>query len=205
MTPRLYLAGPMVFLRDPDPVFARMKAICREVGAEGVAPLDGQIGLEGAGQGRTVLERIVAADIGLMERLDAGLFCLDPFRIGVEMDAGTAFEVGFMVARGKPVAGWTSDPRDYPAKVSDLLARLGRPAPARAGANESGGMSGSLRDAEGWLLHSEGCVQNAMIHIGIERGGGLVAADPDWEVAFRRAAAALVSRFAGRGKEGSGE
>jgi len=194
--PRLYLAGPMVFHPEPDPIFDAMRAICRELGAEGVAPLDGQIGLEGLPPGRSLLSRIVEADIALMQRLDGAVFCLDPFRRGVEMDAGTAFEVGFCSALGKPLAGWTTDGRDYPAKVAGFLQALGLPAPSATSANANGGMSGVLRDPEGWLLHSEGCVQNAMIQIGIERSGGVVAVDPDWRVAFRSAAASVTSRLA---------
>ncbi len=40
-----------------------------------------------------------------MDTLDGGLFCLDPFRRSSEMDPRTAFEVGYMRALGKPMAG----------------------------------------------------------------------------------------------------
>ncbi len=119
--PTIYLAGPMVFDPDPLTIFDRMKAICESCGVAGIAPLDGQIGLEGIPPGRDLLERIVRADIGLMERADAGVFCLDAFRRGTEMDAGTAFEVGYMKALGKPLAGWTRDVRTYPDKVAALF------------------------------------------------------------------------------------
>ena len=78
--PRIYLAGPMVFYPDPETTFRRMKAICRLHGLIGISPLDNQIGLEGKPPGRALLEKIVKADIELMDTLDGGLFCLDGFR-----------------------------------------------------------------------------------------------------------------------------
>jgi nucleoside 2-deoxyribosyltransferase len=192
MTPRVYLAGPAVFAPDPQAVFNRMKAICESCGVAGIAPLDGQIGLEGLPPGRGLLERIVLADIGLMNGADAGVFCLDAFRRGTEMDAGTAFEVGYMKALGKPLAGWTRDARTYPQKVAALFGgRLTATAPGAVG-----GTSGASRDPDGILVHSEGCVQNAMVHVGIELTGGTVAADPDWEAAFA-AAVRSVARLLG--------
>jgi nucleoside 2-deoxyribosyltransferase len=190
---RIYLAGPTVFEPDPEASFAVMKAICAQHGLEGVSPLDNQIGLEGIPPGRDLLRRIVAADIALMQRLDGGVFCLDPFRGAPEMDAGTAFEIGYMVALGKPVAGWTRDPRHYPEKVRDFFGAATL-VPTESGAK--GGTSGLLRDPHGMLVHSEGCVQNAMTEIGIELAGGAVFADPDWTAAFDAAIASLAERFA---------
>jgi nucleoside 2-deoxyribosyltransferase len=109
----------MVFYPDPEATFQRMKELCRRHGLTGVSPLDNQIGLEGIPPDRALLEKIVKADIELMDTLDGGLFCLDPFRRSPEMDPGTAFEIGYMRALKKPLAGWTSDPRPYPAKVQN--------------------------------------------------------------------------------------
>lgn len=167
--------------------FDRMKAICSASGMEGVAPLDGQIGLEGLPLGRPLLERIVLADIGLMDSLDGAVFCLDGFRRGTEMDAGTAFEVGYMKALGKPIAGWTCDPRPYPEKVAGFFKDVFGLGLTRTRTGTVGGTSGLTRDPDGVLVHSEGCLQNAMVHVGIELTGGVVAADPNWEVAFTSA------------------
>jgi nucleoside 2-deoxyribosyltransferase len=190
---RIYLAGPTVFEPDPEASFTVMKAICARHGLEGVSPLDNQIGLEGIPPGRDLLRRIVAADIALMQRLDGGVFCLDGFRGAPEMDAGTAFEIGYMVALGKPVAGWTRDPRHYPLKVRDFF---GAKALVPTDAGAKGGTSGLMRDPQGMLVHSEGCVQNAMTEIGIELTGGAVFADADWTAAFDAAIASLAERFA---------
>jgi nucleoside 2-deoxyribosyltransferase len=266
---RVYLAGPMVFEPDPIAIFDRMKALCLAHGVVGVAPLDNQIGLEGIAPGKDLLERIVRADIALMDRLDAAVFCLDGFRRGPEMDAGTAFEVGYMKALGKPIAGWTRDIRLYPERVGDFFGqrlmpdtrhdvgvmasspvavdtsgptlqstaatggpdtschddlatdrdeftvdhensamghddfRGRRPIPTRAGitrteAGSVGGTSGLLRDPDGVLVHSEGCVQNAMVHVGIELAGGIVAVDADWERAFSLAVASVAAQLRAR-------
>jgi nucleoside 2-deoxyribosyltransferase len=190
---RVYLAGPMVFYPDPGTIFTAMKRICAEHGVEGVAPLDNQVALAGMPTGRALVRSIVEADLELMRSLDAGIFCLDGFRRGPEMDPGTAFEIGYMHALGKPLAGWTSDPRDYPARVAgyfrDVFGLTLRPTPAGA----LGATSGSLRDPDGILVHSESCFQNAMTEIGIELSGGQVFADRDWSRAF----AAAVRHVAG--------
>lgn len=161
----------------------------------GVAPLDNQIGLEGLPPGKDLRERIVRADIALMDRLDAAVFCLDGFRRGTEMDAGTAFEVGYMKALGKPIAGWTRDPRPYPQRVGDFFRTTFGEGLTQTVAGEVGGTSGSSRDADGVLVHSEGCVQNAMIYVGIELAGGIVAADADWQRAFSLAVASVAAQL----------
>jgi nucleoside 2-deoxyribosyltransferase len=195
---RVYLAGPMVFDLDPLRIFQRMKAICEECGVTGVAPLDNQIGLEEVPPGKTLLEAIVRADIGLMDQVEAAVFCLDGFRRGPEMDPGTAFEVGYMKALGKPLAGWTRDVRPYPQRVADFFRDTYGAGLTATAAGMVGGTSGLLRDPDGVLVHSEGCVQNAMVHVGIELAGGVVVADADWEVAFRGAVAAVARRLEAR-------
>jgi nucleoside 2-deoxyribosyltransferase len=194
--PRIYLAGPMVFEPDPAAIFDQMKAICARHGLDGVSPMDGQVGLQGYPPGKTLATAIVRADIALMHAMDAGLFCLDGFRRSPEMDPGTAFEIGYMHALGKPLAGWTRDTSLYPARVARFFAGvfgLGLTAAAAGG-----GASGDARDPDGILVHSEGCYQNAMAEIAIDLSGGAVAADPDWTVAFDRAAAILAAGLARR-------
>jgi len=196
---RIYLAGPMVFYPDPEDTFRRMKIICRRHGLIGVSPLDNQMGLEGLPPDRALLERIVEADIQLMDTLDGALFCLDPFRRSSEMDPGTAFEVGYMRALKKPMAGWTRDPRPYPAKVQEHFeARFGL-ALTTADPGATGGTSGTMRDPDGVLVHSHVCLQNAMIDIGIATAGGQIFAHPDWETAFDQAAAHLARRMGNGG------
>jgi nucleoside 2-deoxyribosyltransferase len=113
--PRIYLAGPEVFLHDALAVGARKAALCVERGLEGVFPLDAQLGLAGLAKAEAA-RAISEANEGLM-RSCAGLIAnLTPFR-GVSMDSGTAFEVGFMRALGRPVLGYTNVAADYRARA----------------------------------------------------------------------------------------
>jgi nucleoside 2-deoxyribosyltransferase len=114
-TPRIYLAGPEVFLPDALTVGARKAALCAQHGLESVFPLDAQLDLAGLAKPEQA-RRISEANEGLM-RSCAGLIAnLMPFR-GVSMDAGTAFEVGFMRALGRPVLGYTNVTADYRARA----------------------------------------------------------------------------------------
>jgi nucleoside 2-deoxyribosyltransferase len=119
--PKIYLAGPTVFLPDHDLIFDAMKSICANHGVEGCSPLDNQIGLKGLSPGKATITEIVKADFDLMRKADAALICLDPFRRSTEMDPGTAVEIGFLYALQKPMCAWTQDPRTYPEKVFDLF------------------------------------------------------------------------------------
>ncbi len=189
--PTVYLAGPAVFDPDPDDIFAAMKRICARHGIDGLSPLDNQAGLEAGAPGRLLATAIVSADIALMRQANAGVFCLDSFRRGPEMDPGTAFEIGYMHALGKPLAGWTRDPREYPERVRAFFAdTFGL---TLAAAHPDG--TGRQRDPDGVLVHSEGCLQNAMTQVGIELSGGAVHADPAWTAAFDRAIADLARRL----------
>lgn len=190
--PTVYLAGPMVFWLDADRVFAEMKDLLAELGLEGVAPVDNQAALAGVPPGPKLAKAIYEADEAIMRRVDAAIFCLDPFRRGTEMDAGTAFEVGYCKARGLPMTGWTTDGRPYPEKVRDFMHKVAGAEPTPGPRNRTGAMSGALRDADGVLVHSDGMVQNLMIQMAIEQGGGTVHAAEDWQDAFAAAARALA-------------
>lgn len=108
--PRIYLAGPEVFLPDPIGAGARKRALCSAHGFEGVYPLDA--GLDLADLPKTeAARRISLANEGLMRSCDLLIANMTPFR-GVSMDVGTAFEMGFMRALGRPVLGYTNTPLD---------------------------------------------------------------------------------------------
>jgi nucleoside 2-deoxyribosyltransferase len=115
-SPKVYLAGPDVFLPDPAAHFELLRAKCRDRGLVGVSPFEGGVTLEGSGD--DVAERIYVANIGLLRQCDAVLANLMPFRNATEPDSGTVFEVGFAVALGKPVVGYLPDRhRSYEEKV----------------------------------------------------------------------------------------
>ena len=119
-SPRIYLAGPEVFLPDALAVGAEKARICATHGLEGVFPLDASLDLAGL----TKLEqarKISLTNEGLMRSCDAIVANLTPFR-GVSMDSGTAFEVGFMRALGRPVLGYTNSSRCYKPRAEEYRA-----------------------------------------------------------------------------------
>lgn len=194
--PTVYIAGPMIFDRDCHIFFEQAKSILSACHLNGVAPIDNQIGLEGLEPGLELARRIFDADESLMNKVDAAIFCLDPFRRGTEMDAGTAYEIGYCRALGIPMAGWTSDTRLYHRKVVDHI-----PETELEFLQDSrdpfaqGGKSGEFRDADGVLIHSEGLLQNLMVEMSIRAAGGDVFASDEWSVAFTNAARSLYNQI----------
>ena len=114
--PRIYLAGPGVFLPDPQAAGRAKAHICRNYGLEGLFPLDAELALDGLGK-QEQARRIAMANESLMRTADGIVASLTPFR-GVSMDCGTAFEVGFMRALGRPVFGYTNTVVLFAKRVS---------------------------------------------------------------------------------------
>jgi nucleoside 2-deoxyribosyltransferase len=104
--PKVYLAGPEVFLRNPVEAGALKVETCARHGLEGKYPLDAQLDL-----GDLVLaERayaIARANERLIGECDAVIANLTPFR-GPGADTGTAYEVGYARGRGLPVFGYSN-------------------------------------------------------------------------------------------------
>ena len=155
--PRIYLAGPEVFL--PDAIaFGREKCrLARAAGFTGVFPLDQSLDLTGLAKPEQA-RRISLANEALMRTCDLLIANLTPFR-GASMDAGTAFEVGFMRALGGPVLGYTNTTPDYSVRA----------ATARAGGIPAGDCDGPAIEIEDF-----GLAENLMIAIAIEESGGTV-------------------------------
>lgn len=126
---RLYLAGPEVFRPDAAAEGARLQALCAQAGAEGLFPLHA----EGVDIRRACIEMI--------DEADALVANISPFR-GVHMDPGTAFEIGYAEARGKPVFLWSNELRALTERVPE----------ATPG-----------RDGEGHLVEDWGKPENLMI------------------------------------------
>lgn len=119
--PRIYLAGPEVFLPDAIAVGRAKLAMAERAGFEGLFPLDQQLGLDGLPKLEQA-RRISLANEALMRSADLLIANLTPFR-GVSMDSGTAFEVGFMRALGRPVLGYTNVAGDYRRRAEAFRAR----------------------------------------------------------------------------------
>jgi nucleoside 2-deoxyribosyltransferase len=185
-SPRIYLAGPEVFLPDAQAVGAEKCRLAAAAGLEGVFPLDAQLDLTGlppAEQAR----RISTANEGLMRSCDALIANLTPFR-GVSMDAGTAFEVGFMRALGRPLAGYTNVTAAYAERARAYRSR--GPSP----------MDGDRPHVE---IEDFDLAENLMLEVAILASGGRVVrreVAPGEELtdltAFAQAAAELATALA---------
>jgi nucleoside 2-deoxyribosyltransferase len=153
--PRIYLAGPEVFLPDAVEAGMRKQRLCEAFGFEGSFPLDAALDLEGLpkhDQARLISE----SNDALMRSCDLLIANLTPFR-GVSADAGTAFEVGFMRALGRPVLGYSNTTRGYHTRAG--LYRAGKPLPF-----DSDGPTIAVEDFD--------LAENLMIEIAIEGSGG---------------------------------
>lgn len=153
--PRVYLAGPDVFLPDAPARGDTLKAICRDYGLRGVFPLDAPTpALPEGSAAMPDWHRIARANEAHIRGADALIANLTPFR-GPSADAGTLFEVGFMRALGRPVFAWS-------ASGETLRARSG----------------GGTRDADGLTIEDFGLVENLMIPAAIADSGGRLHAAP---------------------------
>jgi nucleoside 2-deoxyribosyltransferase len=158
--PRIYLAGPEVFLPDAAAVGAEKCRLCAEVGFEGLFPLDASLDLTGLSK-HEAARRIALANEALMHSADAIIANLTPFR-GVSMDSGTAFEVGFMRALGKPILGYSNASSIYAVRAR--LCRMNSALPYDS-------------DREGFEIEDFDLAENLMIAVAVIESGAEVAAN----------------------------
>jgi nucleoside 2-deoxyribosyltransferase len=155
---RVYLAGPDVFLADALLLAERKKALCTAYGFEGVFPLDKSLDLTGL----TAREKGLAISRGnerLMDGCHLIIAQMTPFR-GPGMDGGTAFEMGYMRAQGKPVLGYSNVAAPYAERVR--LFHAGRLLPRP---------SGALEDPDGLEVEAFDLLDNLMMHGAILSSG----------------------------------
>lgn len=115
MSLHIYLAGPGVFHPDALAHGERLKALCAEFGFVGLYPLDKQVPASITAP-RARAAWIYQANLDLLEQADAVIADLNFFR-GGEPDSGTSFEVGYAVARGKPVVGYLDGAGSYAERL----------------------------------------------------------------------------------------
>src|SRR5690606_5647239 len=119
--PRIYLAGPEVFLPNALAVGRRKAELCAEAGFDGAFPLDQSLDLDGLSKAEQA-RRISLANDELMRACDPLIANMTPFR-GVSMDVGTPFEIGYMRALGRPVLGYSIVAHDYRRQTEAFRAR----------------------------------------------------------------------------------
>lgn len=157
---RVYLAGPEVFLPNARAVLDEKIQLTRRYGFTPVSPGDLEIPKTATRKARGLA--ISAIDERLMSGADLIIANLTPFR-GVAADVGTAFELGFMCARGCPAYAFTNTTRDHFARVRDYYNGVileddqGRP-----------------RGPDGLAVEDFDMVDNLMLHGGVEARGGVV-------------------------------
>jgi nucleoside 2-deoxyribosyltransferase len=130
---RVYLAGPDVFFRNCGAIFAERTHMCETLGLDALVPVDGT---------KLTAHAIFEGNVALIEAADGVIANISPFR-GPHCDVGTAWEMAYAVAKGKPVFAYSSDPRPLIERIAGV------------------GLDG--RDAEGNLAEHFGLVENLMI------------------------------------------
>ncbi|AFK61042.1 nucleoside 2-deoxyribosyltransferase [Advenella kashmirensis WT001] len=139
---KVYLAGFDVFRPDAASYGQWLKALCARHGFAGLYPLDNAAPPQLSGA--ALADWIYRANIALIEQADCVMANLNPFR-GLEPDSGTVFEVGYAVARGKPV--WV-----YTEQIQPLVAQAGVQT-----------QDGRVVDAQGYTVEDFGMNLNLMI------------------------------------------
>lgn len=107
---KIYLAGPNVFFPDRSEVETHAKEVIERIpGLMGLIPSDGQL-TPGADLHHFALE-IFFENLALMRIAEGAAANVVPWRGGVFIDSGTAWEIGFMIGSNKPVWGYVLEPK----------------------------------------------------------------------------------------------
>jgi nucleoside 2-deoxyribosyltransferase len=161
--PKVYLAGPEVFLRNAIEAGAAKVELCARYGLEGKYPLDAQLDLGDLALAERAYA-IARANEGLIVECDAVIANLTPFR-GPGMDTGTAYEVGFMRSAGKPVFGYSNQHLSFFDRVRKFDAK---PLKKRSGADATM----AFEDSDRMGVEQFGLAENLMIVSSIHESGG---------------------------------
>jgi nucleoside 2-deoxyribosyltransferase len=121
---RVYLAGFEVFRPDAAAYGESLKALCHAFGFEGIYPLDAAA--PDTIDARDRARWIYRANIDAIGRADLVMANVTDFRGPGEPDSGTAFEIGFAVAAGKPVWAYTTDRGELRDRIPSSLTDNGR-------------------------------------------------------------------------------
>ncbi len=161
---RLYLAGPEVFLPNGIENAEKQRKLCEKYGFIPMHPMDNNLDL-----GKLDMEaamKIYMADIDQLRKSDILVANCNGFR-GVCMDDGTAYELGFGNALGKPSYG-------YIKELTSLVARTVRDYSCHLLEGES-----LFRDREGYLITDDfGTLINLMMQCGmLHKQGRLIEGD----------------------------
>lgn len=144
----LYLAGPDVFRPDAPAHGQRLLALCAQYGFGGVFPLDDSLP-GGLPSPQDIAAHIYQRNLARIDACDAVVANLDFFR-GPEPDSGTCFEVGYAVARAKPVVAYVAESGSFAERIRQRHPHAVRDA---------------QHDAQGWRLEEFGLPLNLMLGV----------------------------------------
>ncbi|HTH96488.1 MAG TPA: nucleoside 2-deoxyribosyltransferase [Stellaceae bacterium] len=166
---RIYLAGPAVFLPNPTAYGAAKKALCRRYGFQGIFPFDSDSDATPRPPSFEMACDISRINEQLIRDSDMVVADMTPYH-GISMDVGTAFEMGFARALGKPVAGYSNCALPL---IDRARASLGP-----IGVDPLGRPQVRIGEAQGMALEDFGMIDNLMLHGAIVHAGcPLVAED----------------------------
>lgn len=121
---RIYLAGFDVFRRDALAHGDRLRTLCELNGFDAIYPLDRAV--PPALSAAACAQWIYRANLEAIDAADIVMANLNDFRGPGEPDAGTAFEIGYAVARRKAVWAYTDDASALVDRVPGVDEAMGR-------------------------------------------------------------------------------
>lgn len=157
--PKLYLAGPDVFLPNAAEVGHRKKELCESFGFEGLFPLDNEPSHSFSDERRDTF--IYRANAAMIHDADAGIVNLTPFR-GISADVGTAFELGLLTGLNRPVFAYSNE-------TESLLERM-----KRNGMAFFDEAASAWHDPHGLLIEDFGNADNLMLTEALVAQGGVL-------------------------------
>ena len=161
--PKLYLAGPEVFRPDAIEYARTQRSLCVQYGFIGLHPMDNNVDLSDSSM-RTATG-IYRGDIGQIKACDIVMANCNAFR-GALIDDGTAYELGYGNALGKPTYGYIERLLPEQELLQERCVFTTLP-------------DGRKVDQDGFLLVDDfGTSINLMMQCGmLDSGGRLVAGD----------------------------
>jgi nucleoside 2-deoxyribosyltransferase len=164
MSKRVYLAGPDVFLANARQIGACKRAICARYGLVGVHPADEEHAPDPAlplpQQGIAISRAMERA----MRSCDAMIVNLTPFR-GPSADVGSAYEMGYMRALGRPIFAYSNDARPFLGRVAAFCGDALRRRP-----------TGEYEDSDGMAIEPFALHDNLMLAGAVTHGCLVTAA-----------------------------
>lgn len=158
---KVYLAGPDVFFRNASEVMRIKGEMALEFNFDPSTLAEDNLNPEGLSAYEFGIE------IGLMnerkmDECDFIIANLTPFR-GISADVGTAFEVGYMRAQGKPVFAYSNSGRDYYTRLHEDFYN----------SETFEEVDGVVRGSDGLMVENHGMVDNLMLDTAADKSGGL--------------------------------